>query len=431
MELARILSYISTLVLIISGLLVLYATYKINEIRLRQASIEEDIVNKKLRSLEHEFDHKRALYDQTANITAQISTSISQQLINNPAWLDRFMDETGVTYRASVFGIRILHFFHEKQKIAQEAINRVEELLKITKDTQYYLLIDSGTTMYPVFVEITRRLEQKEKKLLWQRVCLVTNNIPGVQYIMKNAKEDLADDYSEIAIDCLLVPGKPLSVYAAITGDETTKWLAELKELLDSRRGDGEKIRVIGFVTGNYVTREIIDNTVHYYPVARGEGHVEIKQRIVDNSDEVFLLSPLMKFSFAGVNLLNEVNAFDIDRNEVKARQHPKRVKYEKIVIPEKTGCTFIATRRVHGAMFEQFGNLLRYELRQLYGNDSVIMPEFDLKYWHPNIEDNRQLEIEREIPHNNLRKEFEKGVNIWDRDWVSEKELKAAVKGV
>jgi len=418
--------YIATGVAVIAGLLVIYGTYRVQRIKIQQANIDKAIADQRLKVIQNEFDSKTALLNQAAKITAGISESIAQQLIDNPSWLDRFMDETGVTYRASVYGKRIGHFFYEKRRIAKEAVNKVEEYLRGNESTQYCLLIDSGTTMYPVFQEITKRLHQKTTRDLWQsRICVVTNNIPGMQYLMKNGKDDPNDDYSELIIDCFLVPGKPLSVYAAITGDEARKWLFRLKELLSGWKRDDMKVEVIGFITGNYMARHTEkDGQRDYYPVARGEGHVEIKERMIEISDEVFLLSPLMKFSFAGVNLLNRVNGFDIDRSEKdRAKRNPKRVKYEEVVVPSKKKRTFFTTKRPKDARFQIFSENLYYELVDRYKANSIVMPEFDIRYLNPHILENPHLEIEREIPHSDLRDQYEANINIWDHTWVMENE--------
>ncbi len=50
-----------------------------------------------------------------------------------------------------------------------------------------------------------------------------------------------------------------------------------------------------------------------YYPVARGDGNSKIKCKFAEISDKIFILSPLMKFSFATLKELNDENKLDID----------------------------------------------------------------------------------------------------------------------
>lgn len=391
--------------------------------KLEAFKLEEQIAQKKLDVFSKESDSRINILDKTNEITSNISQKISENLINNPTWLDRFMDQTGVTYNASVYGKRIGHFYYEKAKIAKTALNNIDELLKNNHDMRLCLIIDSGTTMYPVFQEIASKIQNKQLKQIWQeRVFIVTNNIPGIQYLMKTAKDDPSNEYSEVPINCYIMPGKPLSVYAAITGGEAEEWLTKerITQNLDVWK-DGKILRIFGFVTGNYVARSEHkgQNTRQYFPVARGEGHVEIKRKIVDVSDEIYLLSPLMKFTFATVDQLNSVNDFFIERKDPKAKLKPNMVKYEEILIPENKPIRYFSTRRPPNSKFFVFSEELHNDLRQSTGPNSVFMNEFDIRYWAP--EENSQLELEKEIPHTHLREQYERGKNIWNMGWVLE----------
>jgi len=434
MEGYKYLAMIAYAVAAAAGLIVVYFTWLIQRIKYQHVKLEKEIAQKKLQAIQDEGSNRMNVLNETSKITTEISESISQKLIENPSWLDRFMDETGVTYSASVYGKRIGHFFYEKRKIAEAAVDKVEEYLKSVPDKHFCLVIDSGTTLYPVFQEISDRLRRGPMSKLWrERICIVTNNIPGIQYLMKNAKDNANDDYSEIAIRCFIIPGKPLSVYAAIIGDESIAWLSKLKEFLISKDVIGiqnvtedkpVEWTVLGFVTGNYIARRVVDNRCYYFPVARGEGHVEMKRTMVAVSDEVFVLAPLMKFSFASVDLLNRVNGFDIDREDwQRAKHHPRRVKYAPIVVPDNKKCLFFSTRRSRDAIFHAFSHDLFVELVRHYNAERVVVRDFDIRYWNPAIEGNRHFELAREIPHDNLRDKYEKGMNIWDSQWVLDNE--------
>ena len=82
----------------------------------------------------------------------------------------------------SVFGKRITHFRDEKEILAKSALDKFEKYLLENSDSIYCLLIDSGTTMYPAFNEITKRVHNKGSLLNRNlgRLCVVTNNIPGM-----------------------------------------------------------------------------------------------------------------------------------------------------------------------------------------------------------------------------------------------------------
>lgn len=414
----KIIPIIAALVTIIAGILVIIATKKINDIKIKQAETEEKIASKNLEIIKKEFNNKVILLNETKKLTTEISQRISNNLIDDPTWLDRFMDQTGATYSASVYGNRIGHFYYEKKVIAKNSIDAIEQYLSKDDCNKYCLLIDSGTTMYPVFQEITKRLDKFKGE--WQkRICIVTNNIPGIQYLMKYGKMDVTDNYSEIVIDCYMIPGKPLSVYAAITGKISEEWLKGLKVFLKDW-GKGAPVQVINFLTGNYMIKNSDNHKIRYSPVARGEGHVEIKNAMVEVSDIIFMLSPLTKFSFANLDLLNKVNEFTINRIDSEdALKSPKKVKYEEILVPPDKQIKFFSTRRVKDNLFYPFGELLYSELVQRYKQDNVIMDHIDVCKWIPNIKENQHLELDREIPHTNLKEKYKPEENIWNIDWV------------
>lgn len=416
----KILPYVATIVAIFTGIYVIRAAKKINDIKIEQANIDKEISQKNLDIIQTEHDNKIILLEETKKLTEEISQRISQQLIDDPTWLDRFMDQTGATYSASVYGDRIGHFYYEKKTIAENAINEIEKYLLQDNNSKYCLLIDSGTTMYPVFQEITNKIH-KNKESWKSRICIVTNNIPGIQYLMKYGKRDPSDNYSEVILDCFLIPGKPLSVYAAITGKESEKWVKNIKPFLQDWANESVNVRIINFLTGNYMTRSEDGNKTYYRPAARGEGHVEIKNEMVNVSDIIYILSPLTKYSFANVDLLNRVNGFTIDRSDVEnALEYPRQVKYDEIFIPDNKEIKYFLTRRVRENMFNRFGDNLYNELTHSYGRENVSMPEIDIKRWIPNINEKPHLELDREIPHKTLRKSYKPHENIWNLEWAN-----------
>jgi len=65
----------------------------------------------------NELEYKKLALHQVEDNTEEISNKIATKLIDDPSWLDRFMEKTGATYGGSVFGHRINHFYYEKQKL--------------------------------------------------------------------------------------------------------------------------------------------------------------------------------------------------------------------------------------------------------------------------------------------------------------------------
>lgn len=391
--------------------------------------------------------------------SGEISDKIARELNRNPTWLDRFMDETGATYVGSVFGKRINHFHYEKKFLAKKAVDTLEKDLKTNEKKKYCLLIDSGTTMYHIFIEMCERIKKanieknEEEFNIWtKRIFVITNNLPGIQYLMKHCRVG-SNEYADILIKCLLLPGKPLSVYGAVTGLETTHFLIKedeekeerirpiIREALDAKEGEYE---IISFITGNYIARypyEDIDLKDSYCPVARGEGHVNLKIEFVKLSDKIYIISPLSKFSFATCKELNYYNNFTINEltDKENAASFPSKVMYREIEIltekKYKEKSIFFVTTREENDILKNFAHGIISELQKCYNTPEnpekvVVDTDFKLQNWIPFDKQSdayRDLELKKEIPHESLRDVYSKvkenGHFIWDITWIGKKE--------
>lgn len=105
--------------------------------------------------------------------------------------------------------------------------------------------------------------------------------------LMSVGRLDPSSRYSELALNCNLLPGAPLPVYSALTGRRTND---ALKLLRDQARD----AVFIALTTGNWI-RLRRTAPVCPIPLARGHGHLEFKQAIFDNADEIFVVTPLGK----------------------------------------------------------------------------------------------------------------------------------------
>ncbi len=420
---------------VIAGLIFIIYTFIINTVKLRKAKIDQNIAEQEQKKAEIEKDIAEQEKESVIEIASikkeaqsklmlqaeDIAADISTKLIEDTSWLERFMDETGVMYSGSVYGKRINHFAYEKKLLAIEAIQIIESYLDEYPHKKYCLIIDSGTSMYQIFMELSKKLIDKEalkvNKKWSKRVSIITNNLPGVQYLMKHCKLDPNNDYSEMAIKCFLLPGKPLSIYAAVTSQETVTWLDRIREnVLPKEMGWGEDddYDIIGFVTGNYICRETINNRIRYLPVARGEGHFEVKSKIVEVSNKIILMSPLMKFSHANVHVLNHINNFTIDRDDPDANSKPAEVKYVRILINDIENCVYLTTSRQRHNYFHSFGESLKFELEQLYRKEqlhdfenNILMQPFNIQERIIDSKNQLDKELAKEIPHDNLREKF------------------------
>lgn len=210
------------------------------------------------------------------------------------------------------------HFKGEKEILAEEFGDFLLERLKSIDFQKVILFIDAGTTLKHFLLYFGKKAKEIKKDLEssadWiDNIIVVTNNFSGFNELLKEGiyPEDPEHLASEMALRCILLPGRILPAYKAIVGFEQ-RYLGQMagivlgnlkpyKAIKDIRNAvddfhDKEKegIRIISLVTGNWVR---IRNTSPRYPVplARGAGHLNIKREMIYVADEVYVISPLGK----------------------------------------------------------------------------------------------------------------------------------------
>lgn len=152
-------------------------------------------------------------------------------------------------------------------------------------------------------------------------VSIITNNLPGVDSLMKHGRIQPNNRYSELAILCKLLPGVPLPVYSAVTGEET-------REAIKNYRKKYQKnCYFLGLTTGNWI-RVRRSKPPCPVPLARGKGHLDFKQAMINACNEIYEISPLGKlFVGPGPEDLNEILKYDV------RFQHPDWQPYEEVTI--------------------------------------------------------------------------------------------------
>lgn len=191
-------------------------------------------------------------------------------------------------------------------------------------------------------------------------------------------------------------------------------------------------------LSANYIVRHSSGDPKvgdSYCPVARRGGHFEIKTAYVELSDEIYLISPLTKFSFATCEQLNDLNEFTIDeKTQVEqAKKYPQKIKYREIELIDSESrkkCSFFITSREGKDLFSKFAASLKEELETSYGDTKVhIATDFKLEQCisvNRNNDAYRDIEIQREIPHRSLREAYLKMIStgsgefIWDKSWIA-----------
>jgi len=216
----------------------------------------------------------------------------------------------------SYFDIRNRHFSAEKRFICLKALDRIskneQEWLKNNNKPKrtLYLLIDSGSTVYPIFELLCDYRNFKEH---FKDVVIYTNNIRGISKISDYARKNDRKDQS-IIYQCNSIPGEIEEKYAAIVGRPAIEYLEILldtiyyKELqeessitkikkLDKLK---DKAIIVSLITGNYIsTREGI--------LWRGDFHGELKYNLISNSHHIYVLSPLGKIFNKSAKRINEI----------------------------------------------------------------------------------------------------------------------------
>jgi hypothetical protein len=207
------------------------------------------------------------------------------------------------SFRQLLFAERMSHFYEEKQYIADQFASLLLDRCRFFAETgkQVYLLIDSGTTLYPFFEKLGRAaVYAKANKENWvNNLWIETNNLPGVEILMQEGRANPSDPLSPLAVKCELFPGTPLPFYLALTGKKTNKALEILrKEAVDNSV-------FITLTTGDWIRLRRSPPTCPVV-LARGEGHLEFKQALIKNSDEIYVIAPLGKIFTQST--LSEVN---------------------------------------------------------------------------------------------------------------------------
>lgn len=263
-----------------------------NEIRFKQKKFEEekDIWQKKMDWMKNESANMKELAE-------PIAVNLKEQLMRDTSWLSASLHQAKIgSDSKTVFNDRLGHFQMEKRVIMEQFIPLLLERCKHHIEhgnRKVCLLIDSGTTLFEFFEkfseECVRLYNVKEKWL--DELLVATNNLPGVQVAMEKGRINPNDRFSEMAFKCHLFQGSPLAIYAAITGKETDEAITTLKNKLKS---NSEEVLFIGITVGNWV-RIRRSEPQGPIPMVRGEGHSSFKQALLENCDEIFVISPLGK----------------------------------------------------------------------------------------------------------------------------------------
>lgn len=403
------------------GLIIFYV-----ELRARRqiAKNEIKLQEQKFKAQEEEREKRESwILTQLSTLeemSKKLSENIADGLQKNSRWAVEALERTKLgPYAETLFGERKNHFREEKdlisRKLANLLLKRFEWLLSERSYAHIYLCIDSGTTLYPIFkhlgIELAIKHRKNEKWVRDKKLTIVTNNLPGIETLMEHGRNNPANRFSPLVINCHVLPGNPLPIYSAVTGKITEDELQRIKDTAE------EGSLFIGLTTGNWV--RIRRNSPRCpVPLSRGGRHPEFKQKILSICKEVYVVSPLGKI-FAKMSQ-QQVN----DMLDLKEKTNdPSKKSYIESEIDSNMAkkVKLVTTRREQERLLSSLSNHLGGQIGTLkIEDDYEVFTECDIgstphiQFHFDLLPNDKILEKETEFPHPQTRRSqfIEKFIN-------------------
>ena len=378
-----------------------------NELRLKREIHEDELaLNREI--FEAERQALRSEADNLRGLSTKLATMVTDKMSKDTHWASEALERAKLGgFGKTLFGERVGHFTAEKEQLAEQFRPLLFERCRYLLDSgkrNVYVLVDSGTTLYPLFQQIGKaavRLRENEQSWI-DGIHVVTNNLPGVESLMDVGRRNPNNRYSDLAIDCQLLPGVPLPVYSAVTGELATEALTTLKA-----KADPERDVFIGVVTGNWIRIRRSAPSCPI-PLARGKGHREFKQALIDCSDEIYVVASLGKLFME--QPLDEVNrALDLDDKHVDLERKPYgEVDINDAVAPR---VKLVTTSRAPGRVLHSLSDRVQWALgtageRDLQRFPTAVLPDVPHIFFpfSPRLA-NWYEELRMEFPHEATRR--------------------------
>jgi hypothetical protein len=264
--------------------------YYRNKIKL--VSAEKDKAEAMQKSSEYAFhEYKEFLCDM------RIKMESFEQLISSgliPSTVSQVYQKSYLhKSERSLFDYRQEHYAEEKDAVCRLFFKSLIDLIaKQTPagekcNTKTYLLIDSGTTVFPIFKLLCDYYWDPYYHDILKNIEIITNNIPGISYIIDYGRRGDSRN-AEMLYKCNAVPGIIEGKYSAILGIKSVRYINNTIQTIKKKIEQKQKAIFVGLVTGNYIS--LRDGILW-----RGYGHGMVKNAIIHNSEYVFCLSPLGK----------------------------------------------------------------------------------------------------------------------------------------
>jgi len=197
----------------------------------------------------------------------------------------------------SLFEHRKNHFLPEKNILCDILVKRITDYLENDTYLNIILILDSGSTVFPVFKKLCDNPILKNNRTIAQRLKIITNNLSGISSIVKYG--NIGDTKSEKTIfQCRILAGNVQSGYDISLGLYTMDDLeTAINEFLN---GEKRKNKIISVTTGNYIS---IDDGILGTDIT----HINLKRKMIEVGNEVFVLCPLGKVLPYSCNHINKL----------------------------------------------------------------------------------------------------------------------------
>ena len=404
---SAILNNISTIILGTIGLLILH--YDL--VSKRKFYQEEKIHLQKMQKMEYEHlveihKHQERMQEGILTVSKNLAVNIANNLAEDTKWASTALKNASLGIRGqSLFNERMKHFREEKEHLASEftplILMRCKKLIE-NKKHKVFLILDSGTTLFPFFEFIGKSaVKYHEYKEVWlENIVIVTNNLAGLDLLIESGRINPNYRYSHLAINCYVLPGMPVPVYSAITGDVTDDAIKKLREEAENNK---QNPFFISLLTGNWI-RIRRSGPPCPVPLARGKGHRSFKQFLINYSDEVYVITPLGKvfvdISKEELNLALNNNGKDVDREEYKEVDiTDQKAKYVKLV---STTRRYKKVLGKHSTRVCTVLNIINNDIKEFIDSDSDKVPHMLFPFDYN--QENEEYEIAKEIPHRHTR---------------------------
>ena len=302
-----------------------------------------------------------------------------------------FYDFFGYSWQRNQYFRRKQHFVLEKATLCHTLVESVlPKLLASIKEMEeepvdgIEIIIDSGTTLSPAFRFLPSAALGRQFEV---PIRIHTNNIAGAEELSRVESRN----WTFHETDFVLIDGNPLGRYRATTYE--TRPHPYLEKLWRASKQAGRV--TVGVVTGNWILggNQLTRLTI----CAKGRGHLEFKEEVVENVDYLVVVAPLGKILRLG------------DAASLNALLPKDEGSYKPIVIPpEKKEQTYLLTTlrgKSRTSPLADHSSNLRYKMRRELERGKVTE---NFKFSEDILDFNppgRRDEVERiEVPHRYLR---------------------------